>query len=189
MKNIQFFIDHSDMKLNKKILLDSTTFKNIYEAHYKRVYNYVSYRIKNHFDTEDLVSSVFERVLLKYHTYHPRKNTLDAWIIGITKNVIADYFRMMKKNAFGCIDTMPELVSDGDQPELIVINNESNLTLIKALDVLKDKERDIISMKFAADLKNHEIAKIMGLSQSNIVTIINRTLSKLHKEIERLMKL
>lgn len=189
MENIQTFMDRIDIRLNRKTLIDKSTFKSIYEIHYKKVFTYVSYRINNHFDTEDLVSSVFEKVLLKYHTFQPHKNTLEAWIIGITKNVVADYFRLMKKTSFKCINAMPEFVSDDFQPELIAITNERNLILIKALDVLNDKERNIISMKFATDLKNHEIAKIMGLSQSNVGTIINRTLKKLHKEIERLMKI
>lgn len=40
-------------------------------------------------------------------------------------------------------------------------------------------------MKFAAELKNTDIADIMGLSVSNVGVILYRSLKKLRKELEK----
>lgn len=164
--------------------LDSNTFKCIYETYYKKVYNYINYRINNHHNTEELVGDVFERVIDKYHTYRPNHSSLEAWIIGITKNIVVDYYRSMKKRNFVSIESIINLVSDKPQPEDIMVLNETIKDLITAMDILKVTERDVLSMKFATDLKNSEIAKIMGLSESNVGVIIHRAMKKLYSKLE-----
>jgi RNA polymerase sigma-70 factor (ECF subfamily) len=40
-------------------------------------------------------------------------------------------------------------------------------------------------MKFAAGLKNSEIASVLGISSSNIGVVLYRSLKKLHKLLDR----
>lgn len=166
-------------------ILDRDSLTDIYESYYKKVYNYISYRVSNYSNVDELVSLVFEKVVSKYHTYRPNHSPLEAWIIGIAKNVVADYFRAAKKQVSIPIDIMIETISDLRQPEEVAIMNEENARLLKALDILSPKELNILSMKFATDLKNSEIAEIMSMSKTNVGTIINRSINKLRKELER----
>jgi RNA polymerase sigma-70 factor (ECF subfamily) len=166
--------------------IDVAVFENIFETHYKRVYNFCAYRINNHHDTEDLVSTVFEKVIAKYDTYRPSTSPLEAWIITIAKNVVNDYFRHRKKRSYIPL----ELVSDaaastpGNQPEEVFITCENNAALMRALNVLNEKERTVVAMKFAASLKNVDIASAMSLSESNVGAIIHRSLKKMRKVLE-----
>lgn len=175
----------SNVSFTEKPTLDRDAVKDIYETYYKKVYNYIGYRINNKSDIEELLSSVFEKVIFKYYTYRHDVSSSEAWIIGIAKNTVIDYYRAIKRHTFVPIDTIPKLVADGNQPEEAVVINENNAELIKALDVLKGRERNVVSMKFATDLKNCEIAKIIGISESNVGTIVNRSMKKLRKELER----
>lgn len=165
--------------------LDTDTFIDLYESYYKKVYNYISYRINNQSDVEELVSSVFETVIRKYYTYRPNRSPVEAWVIGIAKITVADYFRSAKKRVFVSIETITDITSVNHQPDEIAVMNEENAELLKALRVLTDKERNIMSMKFATELTNSEIADITGLSKTNVGTIINRAVNKLRKELER----
>jgi RNA polymerase sigma-70 factor (ECF subfamily) len=49
---------------------------------------------------------------------------------------------------------------------------------------LEAKERTIVAMKFAASLKNVDIASIMSLGESNVGAIIHRSLKKMRKVLE-----
>jgi RNA polymerase sigma-70 factor (ECF subfamily) len=163
--------------------IDTAVFENIFEAYYKRVYNFCAYRIDNHHDTEDLVSTVFEKVITKYGSYRPSGVPLEAWIITIARNVVNDYFRQNKKKA--CIPL--EIVNDaaaGDRPEEMLMTAEDNAALMRALNALTEKERTIVAMKFAASLKNTDIASIMSLSESNVGAIIHRSLKKMRRVLE-----
>lgn len=150
----------------------------IYRQYYKNVYNYISFRINNHFDSEELTSSVFEKAMRKSHTYNPDLAPAEAWLVGIAKNVVTDYLRSKKRKFFIPLDDIVSLVSSDRQPEEVILINDENKELMQAMAKLRDNERQILSMKFATDLKNHEIAKIVGITESNVGVIIHRAIKK-----------
>ena len=57
--------------------------------------------------------------------------------------------------------------------------NEEIKGLISAMTLLKEKERQILSMKFATDLKHREIGEILGISESHVKVAAHRALNKL----------
>lgn len=158
--------------------MDQHTFAEIYEAQFKRVYNYISYRINNHMDAEDLVSQVFSKVIEKYDSFDPKRAALSTWIISIARNTITDYFRARQKNNPIELDSM-ELLPSGEVPDDILIKSEQNTALIKALNTLPARERNLIALKYGAELSNKEIARVMQLSETNVGIIIFRSLQKL----------
>lgn len=169
----------------EKIAIDAGSFKELYEAHYKQIYNYISLRINNHWDTGDLVSQVFEKSIEKYASYHSSRGNFEAWLMGIAKNTVNDYYRKKQKHTFISIENLINFISLGKEPEEILVVKESNARLVKALSKLSKKEREIIALKFSSDLKNTDIAEISGMSASNIGVILFRSMKKLRKELEK----
>jgi len=165
--------------------MDKDSLEAMYRQYYKNVYNYISFRINNHYDSEDLANSVFENAIRKFHTYKPERAPIEAWLIGIAKNVVTDHLRSKKHTVFTPIEDILGLASPSDRPEEVVVRNEDNRALIQAMSKLKDKERQILSMKFSTDLKNHEIAGILGMSESNVGVIVHRSIKKLMKLLEK----
>jgi len=49
---------------------------------------------------------------------------------------------------------------------------------------LPDREAELIALKYGAELNNREIAKITGLSESNVGTIMHRTVKGLRERME-----
>ena len=159
-------------KMNAELL------EQIYLQYYKNVYNYICFRINNHFDAEDLACAVFEKAMGnwgKYNSSYP----IEAWLIGIAKNIVTDYFRASGRRQFVGLDSIFGLVSAKKQPIEVMVADENNRELITAMAELKDRERQILSMKFATDLKNNEIAEILQMTPSNVGAIVHRALKKL----------
>ena len=50
-----------------------------------------------------------------------------------------------------------------------------------ALATLDGKERDLIALKFSGGLSNAEIARVLGMSETNAGTRLHRALTKLRK--------
>jgi len=182
-------IVHAQTKTEERRLqmkhVDRQMFAAIYEAQFKRVYNYISYRINNHMDTEDLVSQVFSKVIEKYDGFDAKRAALSTWIISIARNTVSDYFREKQKNALVELDLMEPYLSSGGIPEDILIKSEQNKALIKALDTLTNRERNLIALKYGAELNNKEIAQVMELTESNVGVIIFRSLQKLRVHFEK----
>lgn len=185
MESAMLVAENATKEQKSRINIDASAFKEIYETYYKRVYNYISYRINNHHDTGDLVSQVFERVIQKYSTYDPKWSVFEAWLIGIARNTVTDYLRTQKKNFNISLDYVIGFISGSSQPEEVIVINENNASLVKALAKLSEKERNIVALKFAAELKNTDIAEVMGISDSNVGVILFRSLKKLRKELEK----
>ena len=50
-----------------------------------------------------------------------------------------------------------------------------------ALAKLPAREREIIALKFHAGMSNAEVARVLGVSESNAGTLLYRTMEKLRK--------
>ncbi|HBK54004.1 MAG TPA: hypothetical protein DDZ44_08720 [Syntrophomonas wolfei] len=66
-------------------------------------------------------------------------------------------------------------------PSAKSLRNETHNELLAALATLGDRERNIIAMRFAANLKNREIASLLGLSENNVGIIVYRSLRQLRE--------
>ncbi|WP_233275744.1 sigma-70 family RNA polymerase sigma factor [Salibacterium aidingense] len=158
-------------------------FDQIFETYYKRVYKYICYRINDQYMAEDLCSQVFEKVIVKYNTYSPEKSPFEVWLIAIARNIVTDYHRSMKKGFHFSMDSLLDMVSFNSSPEEEIVSKEKNKDLFQALSHLREKERNIIALKFGADLKNSEIAELVGISSSNVGVVIYRSLKKLRERL------
>ncbi|MDD2447728.1 MAG: sigma-70 family RNA polymerase sigma factor [Tissierellia bacterium] len=174
-----------DKKEADKVKYNEADFIYIFETYYKRIYNYIYYRINSHHWAEDLTSQIFERVMTRIDTYNKEKAPFEVWLFGIAKNVVNDYFRELKKDKVFSIDSIKELVSGKKSPEDIIEIKETNGELLRALKTLNMRERNIIALKFGANIKNIEIAEILNLTESNVGVILYRTMKKLKKELEK----
>ena len=158
-------------------------FDFIYDRHHKNVYNYIVYRINNQYDAEELANDVFVKAMRSQKSYNP-DFAMEAWLIGIAKNVVTDYLRKTKRRQFVPLDNIMGLISANKQPEEVVVFNEEVKELISAMTMLRDKERQILSMKFATGLKHRQIAEILGISESHVKVTAHRALNKLKKHMK-----
>ncbi|RED65504.1 sigma-70 family RNA polymerase sigma factor [Cohnella phaseoli] len=159
-------------------------FAQLYDRYFQRVFNYICYRINNHYAAEDICSQVFETVIRKYHTYSSEKGNFEVWLFAIVRNAVTDYFRMQNKRRHFSLDSILDRVFPKPSPEELAIRDDNNRALFEALARLRDKERNIIAMKYGAGLKNSEIAQLLEVSESNIGVVLYRSLRKLHATLE-----
>ncbi|MDF9842089.1 MULTISPECIES: sigma-70 family RNA polymerase sigma factor [unclassified Paenibacillus] len=158
-------------------------FTSIFEDYYSRIFNYTAYRVSCRYTAEDLTSQVFEKTWSKLHSYSPEKAPFEVWLFAIARNVVNDYYRSRKRNLLFPLEAVRELVSGKKTPDEQLLEGERNNRLGMALDTLTAKERNIVALKFGADLKNTEIASLTGISESNVGVILYRSMKKLKAEI------
>ena len=159
------------------------SFDFVYGQYHKNVYNYIAFRINNQHDAEELTNDVFVKAMRSQKSYNPNF-AMEAWLIGIAKNTVTDYLRKAKRRQFVPLDSIMEFISTEKRPEEVVVLNEEIEGLLSAMTMLRDKERQILSMKFATDLRHREIAKILGIGESTVKVTAYRALNKLKKYME-----
>ena len=57
--------------------------------------------------------------------------------------------------------------------------------ILENLKQYPERERELIHLKYGAELTNREIAQLTGLSESNVGTILHRVAGKLRMEWEK----
>ncbi|MDO5516023.1 MAG: sigma-70 family RNA polymerase sigma factor [Clostridium sp.] len=160
-------------------------FTQVFDLYYKRIFNYTYYRVNSRTNAEDITSQIFQKSMAKIKTFDNDKAKFEIWLFAIARNTINDYFRKMKIRKLVPLDSIFNMADKAKGPEDIIISRDTNVRLVKALDILNKDERNIIAYKFGAELKNTEIAKIMGLSDSNVGVKLCRIMKKLKKELEK----
>ena len=161
----------------------SYSVESIYYQYHKNVYNYIAFRINNHHDAEELTNDVFVKAIQGWKSYN-HNFSMEGWLIGIAKNAVTDYLRKTMRRKFIPFDSILKLTSADKQPEEIVVINEESRKLMRAMAKLRDKERQILSMKFATELKHSQIAAILKISESNVGVTAHRAMNKLKKFME-----
>ena len=142
-----------------------------------RLYNYFRYRLGDESVAEELTSVVLEKAWTKRQRYRKDRAAFATWLFAIAQKEVLMCFR---KRRITLPISMAEDVT-GETIEDVVQHSQDIKQLSRLLENLPEREREIVALKFGGDLNNREIAVVMELSESNVGTILNRVLQKLHK--------
>lgn len=139
----------------------------------RRVYAYVAYRQGDGADAEDVTSEAFERALRYRDSFDPRRGDPAAWLIGIARRVIAD--RALREAP---ASEFPEEPVDSHDARSL-----RNIELAAAVATLDEREREIIALRFGADLTAKEIARVLELRVNTVEVALHRSLARLRDEL------
>jgi RNA polymerase sigma-70 factor (ECF subfamily) len=153
----------------------------IYTEQLPRVYNFFRYRVGDGQLAEDLTATTFEKAWRKRMNYRHNLGAFSTWLFTIARNVAIDHFRKNHKelpldDAHLDVDPFPV--------EEIIQRRYDFAHLSKLLAQLPARERELIACKYGAELDNRTIARLTHLSESNVGTILNRSVNKLRAAFE-----
>jgi RNA polymerase sigma-70 factor, ECF subfamily len=148
----------------------------VYADQAPRVYNYFRFRLGRDADIEELTARTFERAWRSRAHYRSDLAAFSTWLFKIAQNVHKDYLR--SRHGFLPIDAAVDIAADGT-PEKEA-ERTSNLTRLALLTRdLPERERELIALKYGAEINNRLIARLTGLSESNVGTILHRVVQTL----------
>ena len=156
-----------------------SSFSDVYEEHVWRVYAFLSYRLRERDQAEDLTQATFERALRAWPRFDPSKASEATWLLTIARNLLIDRHRRSSHHR-------EEPLTEGSHPH--TEGPEARLSgspeLEVALEELSDREREVLALRFGADLTGPEIAALLELSLANVQQILSRTLRRLRDRLE-----
>jgi RNA polymerase sigma-70 factor (ECF subfamily) len=153
-------------------------FEALYRSSRDDVYAYVATLLRDRSAAEDVTAQAFERAYRRQRTFDRRRGEERAWLFGIARNAALDELRRRKRIA--------ALVAEPEDAEAAGPDDGAEVALRRtavraALAGLGARERELIALKFHAGLSNAEIAKVLGVSESNAGTLLYRAMEKLRK--------
>lgn len=159
---------------------DSLDWEALYWEWMPRIYNFFRYRLGDDELSQDLTSNTFTKAWKARQQYRYDLGAFEAWLFTIARNVANDYLRQSQRRKEVPLDAILALQSD------LNVEGEAqkrrDLALLHALlKTLPSREQELIALKYGASMNNREIAKALGLSESNVGTILHRAVLKLRK--------
>lgn len=148
----------------------------LYREHAAAVWRYARSRLPTDADAEDVTSDVFARALRSSHTFDQSKGTPRAWILGIARHAAADWWRQRRPEEPR--STLPETSVD-DGPLSASLRSEGLDDVRRLLDLLSDREREAIALRFGAELSSIEIGQALDISPTAARMLVHRALTKL----------
>lgn len=136
----------------------------------KRVYAYAAYRLGDGPEAEDATSETFERALRYKKSYDPGKGEPVAWLLGIAKRCIDGGW---SKTEFATEDTDSADTTDLEEETI------RRLTVSRAVATLDERDRELIALRYGADLTARQIAELLGARTNAIEVALHRALGRL----------
>ena len=160
---------------------DQDAFAQLYEEYFDKIYRYITLKIGNRTEAEDMTQQVFLNAIKSISSFRWRGIPFSAWLFRIAHNQMVDYFRKKAKHATISLDEV--LVSNGNNPQLVAEQNLDIERLLLATEQLTQAQREVISLRFASELSIAQVARVMGKSQGAIKALQHSAIVALRKTL------
>ncbi len=154
-------------------------FDTLYRKEIPRVYNFFRLRVGDSSLAEDLTSETFEKAWRNRCRYRDDLAAFSTWLFTIARRVLIDHFRTHKKVI--SLDAFEDMPADETTEDVIHKRADfAHLTVL--LSQLADRDRELVALRYGAGLTNRVIARLTGLSESNVGVLLHRAVQCLRQE-------
>ena len=175
--------EENDSGLIARAKKDPETFGLLYERYVGRIYNYIYYRTGNHQDAEDLTARTFYRALKHMSGYVDRGAPFSAYLYRIAHNVVANWHRDTSRRQIISLDELVMGTLKRDGPASLAEEREEQDLLLQVVHRLPPERQELLILKFVEQMRNAEIAEVMGRTEGAIKSLYHRTLVALREEL------
>jgi RNA polymerase sigma-70 factor (ECF subfamily) len=156
--------------------VDTGWFEELYRSSAADVHAYVASLLRDRTAAEDVTALAFERAYRRRAVFNPGRGSARAWLFTIARNAALDELRRRRRSA-ALLGDLPASAPAGEDED-----GRARREAVRAgLERLDPSQRELILLKFHAQLSNAELAKVLGCSVSNAGTRLCRALQRLRE--------
>ena len=167
--------EQDDRLLVEAAQRDPARFADLYEQNFYRVYAYVSRRMCDRNQAEDLTAEVFREALAGIQKFEWRGVPFIAWLLRIASRAIADHWQRSGRESGN-----PAQDTARPGPEEI----ERSAMLFQLVDRLPEAQFRVIHMRFVEQKSIREIATEMNRSEGAVKQLQLRAIENLRAQME-----
>ncbi len=168
-----------DKCLEKIALDDMDGFRELYELTSHILYGFSLSIVKNEYTAQDCLHDSYLKIIEAAKNYVSKAKPL-AWMLTITRNTCLQTFRENKNK----VDFSEQqwLLQESKDDDVSAADRE---LLNQCLNKLDDKERQVIMLHSLTGYKFKEIAQLLKLPLSTVLSRHNRALKKLQQMVKQ----
>jgi RNA polymerase sigma-70 factor (ECF subfamily) len=132
---------------------------------------------------DDVAQEVCLAAITALPRYKDQGRPFLAFVYGIAAHKVADAHRAAARNRSDPTDVVPERFSSEAGPEQSAIEAESSARMNQLLQVLPEKQREILILRVVVGMSAEETAEAVGSTAGAVRVAQHRALAKLKAEI------
>ena len=154
-------------------------FRPLYDRYYEPIFHFIFKRTQDAVLCADLCSQVFLKAMQKLENYSFQGVPFSAWLFRIASNEVSQHYRHTQKKRVVSIEdrNLSNMIDELDSDGL----SQYRDVLIGSLDELREKDLEIIELRFFEQRPFKEIADLLGITESNAKVRTYRVLERLKK--------
>jgi RNA polymerase sigma-70 factor, ECF subfamily len=166
------------MALGMRHALDPEAFADLYARTRGPLFSYAAALLLDRAAAEDLVQRTFAVAIDRREAFRPDLGTPEAWLYGIARNIALDERR--RNGRRHAVEASFPSVEDGG-PDARLEQADRARWVFDAIKTLEPSERELVALRFWADLSCAEIGALVHCSESNVGTRLHRAITKLRE--------
>lgn len=153
-----------------------TLFEEKYYQYHDTIFRIACSYANKKSDVEDIVQDVFIQYFTKAPTFLD-DNHEKYWLIRVTINIAKNYNKLAWNRKVSLDEEMITLMKDEE-------TKEEDLRIIQAINQLSNKYKEVIILYYYENYSSEEIAKVLGLTISNVNVRLKRGREKIKQRLE-----
>lgn len=184
-------VDLSDAVLVQAYISgDESALAQLISRHQSKILNFIYSKVNDRDIAEDLFQETFIKIIhtLKNKNYNEEGKFL-PWVMRIAHNLIIDFFRknnrMPMQRDTEEMSVFQYMVDQSHNAEHHLMAAQSEINIMKIIDVLPDDQREVVVLRIYQDLSFKEIAAHTGVSINTALGRMRYAMLNLRKHIEQ----
>lgn len=155
----------------------------LYEYYFPRVFRFVSVRVFQQEDAEDIVNDIFMRIVSNISRFRWEGAPFGAWVFRIARNEVVNHIRRSSRQL--AKEPLFDSIPDEKRDHVGDLEKEEALEYVRIASAsLPAAQRDVIALRFGADLSVAETAKVLGKTENNIKVLQHKAIVRLREIVE-----
>ncbi|WP_188815698.1 RNA polymerase sigma factor [Hymenobacter cavernae] len=151
----------------------------LFERYHRRLFGFLYHMLGQAEASEDLVQTVFYRMLKYRHTY-TAEGEFRTWMYHLARNVLADHVKKNRHSAHHTdVADWSEKIGGGVRADDILQREQEVATLHRALAHLSDDYREVLVLSRFQELKYEEIARVLNTTEGAVKVRVHRAMNEL----------
>jgi RNA polymerase sigma-70 factor, ECF subfamily len=169
-------IGENEAELVEKAKVDDQAFGQLYEYYFPKIYRYIKRRVSTHEIAEDLVSQVFLKAFGHRQNYQSRGFSFGAWLYRIATNILTDHYR---RGVHGEVNDEEAIAKEPASENFQAAGEQltDRAAIEKVLNKMPARYRQVINLRYFAEMEIGEISEVMGLPKTHTSVILHRALN------------
>lgn len=159
---------------------DADGMAGLYELYYDKIFRYISFKIGNPTEAEDLTEDVFLKMLQSIHKFKWQGPPFSSWLFRIAHNLIVDQYRRKGRRPVTPLDEARGVVGASEQDIDRDLDTKISIAgVYEAMEDLTKLQREVMSLRFAAGLSVRETALAIGKKENAVKALQHAAIKKL----------